>query len=124
MNLQALFGVFSRGPISTREVRRPDRKVIVHYAYERADGPVQGYRATRSASAARTDTSIYENPQSISVVYKDAVEDLAPPDCRTRWTTPWRGAGEQLWLQGKWFPCSVCWPGDIIHALSTLKDER
>ncbi|VVM93430.1 Ferrichrome outer membrane transporter/phage receptor [Pseudomonas fluorescens] len=44
--------------------------------YERADGPVQGYRATRSASATRTDTSIHETPQSISVVTKDAVEDL------------------------------------------------
>ena len=35
---------------------------------ERADGPVQGYRATRSASATRTDTAIHETPQSISVV--------------------------------------------------------
>ncbi|KQQ59920.1 TonB-dependent receptor [Pseudomonas sp. Leaf127] len=43
---------------------------------ERATGPVQGYKATRSASATRTDTSIHETPQSISVVTREAVEDL------------------------------------------------
>ena len=43
---------------------------------ESAQGPVQGYHATRSASATRTDTSIHETPQSISVVSKDVVEDL------------------------------------------------
>ncbi|ELQ08732.1 TonB-dependent outermembrane receptor, partial [Pseudomonas fluorescens BRIP34879] len=44
--------------------------------YETAQGPVKGYRATRSASATRTDTSIHETPQSISVVPKDVVEDI------------------------------------------------
>jgi iron complex outermembrane receptor protein len=43
---------------------------------EQALGPVQGYRATRSASATRTDTSIHETPQSISVVTREAVEDI------------------------------------------------
>jgi len=43
---------------------------------ERADGPVQGYRATRSASATRTDTAIHEAPQSISVVPAQVVEDI------------------------------------------------
>lgn len=43
---------------------------------ERADGPVQGYRATRSASATRTDTAIHESPQSISVVPAQVVEDI------------------------------------------------
>ena len=43
---------------------------------EQAQGPVQGYRATRSASATRTDTPIHETPQSISVVTRDVVEDL------------------------------------------------
>ncbi|WP_300626744.1 TonB-dependent receptor [Pseudomonas sp.] len=43
---------------------------------ESAQGPVQGYHATRSASATRTDTSIHETPQSISVVSKDVVEDI------------------------------------------------
>ncbi|MDB1109233.1 TonB-dependent siderophore receptor [Pseudomonas extremaustralis] len=44
--------------------------------YETAQGPVQGYHATHSASATRTDTSIHETPQSISVVSKDVVEDI------------------------------------------------
>lgn len=44
--------------------------------YESAFGPVNGYHATRSASATRTDTSIHETPQSISVVPRDVVEDL------------------------------------------------
>ncbi|RFD24806.1 TonB-dependent siderophore receptor [Pseudomonas sp. GL93] len=43
---------------------------------ESAQGPVQGYHATRSASATRTDTAIHETPQSISVVSRDVVEDL------------------------------------------------
>ncbi|MFF7110112.1 TonB-dependent siderophore receptor [Pseudomonas sichuanensis] len=43
--------------------------------YERADGPVEGYRATRSASATRTDTAVHETPQSVSVVPKDVLED-------------------------------------------------
>ncbi|MCD5995487.1 TonB-dependent receptor [Pseudomonas sp. CDFA 602] len=43
---------------------------------ETAFGPVQGYRATRSASATRTDTSLHETPQSVSVVTREAVEDI------------------------------------------------
>lgn len=42
---------------------------------ERADGPVQGYKASRSASATRTDTALHETPQSVSVVPKDVLED-------------------------------------------------
>jgi iron complex outermembrane receptor protein len=44
---------------------------------ETATGPVEGYRATRSASATRTDTAIHETPQSISVVPRDVVEDIS-----------------------------------------------
>ncbi len=47
------------------------------YDAERADSPVQGYRATRSASATRTDTSLHETPQSVSVVPRDVIEDTA-----------------------------------------------
>ena len=43
---------------------------------ERADGPVQGYRATRSATATRTDTDIRDTPQAISVVPAQVIEDL------------------------------------------------
>lgn len=44
--------------------------------YETAQEPVKGYLAKRSASATRTDTSIHETPQSITVLPKDVVEDL------------------------------------------------
>ena len=44
---------------------------------ERADGPVFGYKATRSASATRTDTALHETPQSVSVVPKDVLTDTA-----------------------------------------------
>ena len=42
---------------------------------ERADGPVDGYRATRSSSATRTDVALHETPQSVSVIPRDAIED-------------------------------------------------
>ncbi|BBT40085.1 TonB-dependent siderophore receptor [Pseudomonas putida] len=44
---------------------------------ERADGPVIGYKATRSASATRTDTALHETPQSISVVPSDVLQDTS-----------------------------------------------
>lgn len=44
---------------------------------ERADGPVIGYKATRSASATRTDTALHETPQSISVIPSDVLQDTA-----------------------------------------------
>jgi len=43
---------------------------------ERADGPVENYRATRSATATRTDTPIEDIPQAISVVPKEVLDDL------------------------------------------------
>ena len=46
------------------------------YVEERADGPVQGYRATRSATATRTDTDIRDTPQSIEVIPAQVLKDL------------------------------------------------
>ncbi|ERH47345.1 TonB-dependent siderophore receptor [Pseudomonas simiae] len=71
-------------PLSWAEVESAEKAGIELQAtsitgtadYETAQGPVQGYHATRSASATRTDTSIHETPQSISVVSKDVVEDI------------------------------------------------
>ena len=71
-------------PLSWAEVQSAEKAGIELQAtsitgtadYETAQGPVQGYHATRSASATRTDTSIHETPQSISVVSKDVVEDI------------------------------------------------
>ncbi|MET0610541.1 MAG: TonB-dependent receptor [Pseudomonas caspiana] len=44
--------------------------------YESATGPVSGYRATRSATATKTDTAIKDIPQSISVVPASVLTDL------------------------------------------------
>ncbi|MBH3430136.1 TonB-dependent siderophore receptor [Pseudomonas alkylphenolica] len=43
---------------------------------ETATGPVQGYRATRSSTATKTDTDIRDTPQSIAVVPSQVLEDL------------------------------------------------
>ena len=45
-------------------------------AYESATGAVQGYRATRSASATKTDTALRDIPQSISVIPATVLKDL------------------------------------------------
>jgi iron complex outermembrane receptor protein len=42
---------------------------------ETATGPVQGYRAQRSATATKTDTPLNETPQSISVITREQIED-------------------------------------------------
>ena len=42
---------------------------------ERAGGPVVGYRATRSATATRTDTALRDTPQSVQVVPRDVLVD-------------------------------------------------
>ena len=44
-------------------------------AMEVADGPVDGYRATRSATATKTDTALRDIPQSIQVVPRQVLED-------------------------------------------------
>ncbi|MCJ2072826.1 TonB-dependent siderophore receptor [Methylobacterium sp. J-030] len=44
-------------------------------AVERAGGPVVGYRATRSATATRTDTPLRDTPQSVQVVPRDVLVD-------------------------------------------------
>ena len=51
--------------------------VLVNGEAERADGPVQGYRATRSATFTKTDTPLKEVPASITVVPEDLIEDQA-----------------------------------------------
>lgn len=43
---------------------------------ERANGPVKGYLAKRSATGTKTDTAIIETPQSISVVTAERIEAI------------------------------------------------
>lgn len=50
-------------------------EVRVQAQAERADGPVDGYRATRSASYTKTDTSLMDTPASITVVPEQLMKD-------------------------------------------------
>lgn len=51
--------------------------VTVQAQPERADGPVVGYRATRSSTATKTDTELRDVPQSIQVVPEALIKDQA-----------------------------------------------
>ncbi len=51
----------------------PDR-ISAPPGRESVNGPVQGYVARQSATGTKTDTAIIENPQSISVVGRDQLE--------------------------------------------------
>src|SRR4051794_4406396 len=60
---------------ATAETRLPEVKV--REQAERADGPVTGYRATRSTTFTRTDTPLKEVPASVSVVPATVMKDAA-----------------------------------------------
>jgi len=49
--------------------------VVVQERAEIAYGPVQGYRATRSATFTKTDTSLKDVPASVSVITADLMKD-------------------------------------------------
>lgn len=52
-------------------------QVNVQDQSERADGPVKGYRATRSSTFTKTDTPLKEVPASISVIPEALIKDQA-----------------------------------------------
>jgi len=52
-------------------------EVKVQDQAERADGPVDGYRATRSSTATKTDTPLKDVPASVTVVPAQLMEDQA-----------------------------------------------
>lgn len=52
-------------------------QVTVRADSERADGPVQGYRATRSATFTKTDTPLKDVPASVTVVPEQVMRDQA-----------------------------------------------
>jgi catecholate siderophore receptor len=52
-------------------------QVTVSGQAERADGPVTGYRATRSATFTKTDTPLKEVPAAVTVVPADLMKDQA-----------------------------------------------
>jgi iron complex outermembrane receptor protein len=69
-------GLFEQ-PLSAAETLVLDELSITDsFIEERADGPVRGYRATRSATATRTDTDIRDTPQSIDVIPAQVIQDL------------------------------------------------
>lgn len=51
--------------------------ITVRAQMERADGPVQGYRAERSATFTKTDTPLKEVPASLTVVPAELMRDQA-----------------------------------------------
>lgn len=55
-------------------------EVQVRGSGERADGPVHGYRASRSATAAKVDAPLLETPASVSVVGARQLEDRGITD--------------------------------------------
>ncbi len=59
------------------ETALPEVAVQDRTIRERADGPVQGYRATRSATFTKTDMPLREVPASVSVVPAELMKDQA-----------------------------------------------
>src|SRR5262245_534524 len=52
-------------------------QIDVRAQAERPDGPVEGYRATRSATFTKTDTPLKEVPASVTVVPSALMKDQA-----------------------------------------------
>ena len=71
----AVIAVFSTFAQAQSDQTLPE--VQVRGEAERADGPVTGYRARRSATATKTDTPLNEVPASISVVPSSVMRDQA-----------------------------------------------
>lgn len=68
-------GSYALLPTAGEGVMQLDSTQVTGVAAESAWGPVDGYVATRSASATKTDTSILEIPQSINVVTAEQVQN-------------------------------------------------
>lgn len=69
-------GLFGQPISAAQPLLLNETSITDAYLEERADGPVQGYRANRSATATRTDTDLRDTPQSIDVVPAQVIKDL------------------------------------------------
>ena len=69
-------GLFGHPAIAAQSLVLDEVSITGSYLEERAEGPVNGYRATRSGTATRTDTDIRDTPQSIDVVPAQVIKDL------------------------------------------------
>src|SRR5262245_16654571 len=65
------------GVARSADMMLPEVTVQEQRLEEKANGPVQGYRATRSATFTKTDTPLMEVPASITVVPGDLIQDQA-----------------------------------------------
>lgn len=72
---------------------------------EAATGPVSGYRATRSATATKTDTPLNQVPQAISVISADQITDQASQNLQEvlRYTAGVRADMYGVDNRGDWF---------------------
>ncbi|WP_164867917.1 TonB-dependent siderophore receptor [Rhodovarius crocodyli] len=70
-----LAAAHAQAQTATPDVQLP--QLQVEGQAERADGPVQGYRAERSSTATRTDTALRDTPQAVVVVPRQVLEDQA-----------------------------------------------
>ncbi len=61
--------------VASSQFELPTLNVEADRVRESAWGPVEGYVATRSATATKTDTPILETPRSISVVTSEQIND-------------------------------------------------
>jgi len=71
----AVLAVFSTFAQAQSDQTLPE--IRVQGEAERADGPVTGYRATRSSTATKTDTPLREVPASVTVVPSSVMKDQA-----------------------------------------------
>src|SRR3954451_19599775 len=75
----AFLTLLSTPPLAFGQVQ-PEQtmpEIKVEGQAERADGPVTGYRATRSSTATKTDTPLKEVPASVTVVPAQLMKDQA-----------------------------------------------
>jgi len=75
----AFFSLASASGLAQAQAR-PEQvmpEVKVEGTAERADGPVEGYRATRSGTFTKTDTPLKDVPASVSVVPGEVMRDSA-----------------------------------------------
>ena len=73
--LAVLAALFTTGAARGAEPTLP--QIDVQAQSERADGPVDGYRAERSATFTKTDTPLKDVPASVTVVPADLMKDQA-----------------------------------------------
>ena len=74
-SLVALLAILGGSTTLAAETTLPATEV--HGQAERADGPVVGYRATRSATFTKTDSELKEVPASVSVIPAELIKDQA-----------------------------------------------